>query len=66
MKPDGIELKRGLPGNAFPEARRSASADASLRAEIRHTEKMSIEERIRAALSLGKRFKGLQTPTKGK
>ena len=49
-----------------PEARRSASADASLRAEVRRVEKMTVEERIRAALSMGKRFKGLQTPAKGK
>lgn len=66
MKSDGIKLRRELPGNPFPEARHSASANASLRAEIRRVEKMSIEERIRAALSLGKGFKGLQTPTKDK
>jgi hypothetical protein len=61
MKSKGIETKRELCENPFPTARRSASADASLRAEIRRVEKMTIEERIRAALSLGKGFKGLQT-----
>lgn len=64
MKSNGLKLKSKLPENAFPEARRSASADASLRAEIRRVEKISIEERIRAALSLGKGFKKLQTHTK--
>jgi len=49
-----------------PEARRSASADSSLRAEIRRVAEMTVEERIRAALSLGKGFRGLPTPTKGK
>jgi len=42
--------------HAFPSSRRSASAEAALRAEIRRVERMTIEERIRAALSLGKQF----------
>ena len=38
--------------NSYPKRRRSASADAALRAEIQRVEKMTIEERIRAALSM--------------
>lgn len=39
--------------NPFPNPRRSASADAALRAEIRRVERMTIAERIRASLSVG-------------
>lgn len=36
--------------------RRSASADSALRAEIERVSRMSIEERVKAALSMRKRF----------
>ena len=48
------------------QARRSACADAALRAEMKRVEKMTVEERIKAALSLGRRFSLIQTTTKGK
>jgi len=38
------------------QPRRSACADASLRAEIERVGKMTIEERVKAALSVGKKF----------
>lgn len=44
-----------------PLVRRSACADAALRAEMRRVEGMTIEQRMRAALTLGKRFPGMQT-----
>ena len=46
--------------NFYPKRRRSASADAALRAEIQRVEKMTIEERIRAALSLAERFSSME------
>lgn len=49
----------------MPRSRRSACADASLRAEMRRVEKMTVEERIKAALSLGRRSV-IRTSTKGK
>lgn len=42
-----------------PQARRSACADAALRAEMRRVEGMTIEQRMRAALTLGKGFSGM-------
>ena len=36
--------------------RRSACAEASLRAEIDRVGRMTIEERVKAALSMGQRF----------
>ena len=36
--------------------RRSACAEASLRAEIKRVGRMTIEERVKAALSMGERF----------
>ena len=45
------------PERKFPDRpRRSASADAALRAEMRRIAKMTIEERVRAALGLVKDF----------
>jgi hypothetical protein len=52
--------------SVFPKPRRSACADAALRAEISRVEKMTVEERIKAALSLGKGFSGIQTTSKNK
>lgn len=43
-------------GSRHPERRRSACADAALRAEILRVEKMTIEQRVRAALEMGKGF----------
>ena len=48
------------------QPRRSACADAALRAEIRRVEKMTMEQRMRAALTLGKGFSGMQTEHKPK
>jgi hypothetical protein len=36
--------------------RRSACAEASLRAEMERVDRMTIEERVKAALSMGQRF----------
>lgn len=44
--------------NRFPRMRRSACAESSLRAEIERLKKMSVEERILAALDMGKVFDG--------
>lgn len=52
--------------NTFPKARRSASADAALRAEIRRVGKMSMEQRMSAALSMGKQLSGFRTAGNGK
>lgn len=51
--------------SSLPKPRRSASAQASRQAELERLQRMSIEERILAALSMRDRFKGLQaTPFK--
>lgn len=42
--------------NSYPKRRRSVSAEAALRAEIQRVEKMMIEERMRAALSMEMRL----------
>ena len=36
--------------------RRSACAETSLRAEMKRVSRMTIEERVKAALSMGERF----------
>lgn len=56
----------GEQENAFPKERRSASADAALRAEIKRVGKMTMEQRMSEALSLGKRFNGIRTQTGAK
>lgn len=43
-----------------PPQRRSRSAAASRRAEMRRIERMTVEERIRAALTMSRRFAWLQ------
>jgi hypothetical protein len=40
--------------------RRSGCAEAALRSEIERVRRMTIEERIKAALSMGQRFSWLQ------
>lgn len=40
----------------LPRRRRSACADASLRAELERVGQLSIEQRIKAALSMRERF----------
>jgi hypothetical protein len=50
----------------MPQARRSACADAALHAEMKRVGKMTVQERMKAALSLGRRFSGIQKTTKGK
>jgi hypothetical protein len=51
---------------AFPKERRSASADAALRAEMKRVGKMTMEQRMSEALTLGKRLSGLRTQTGAK
>lgn len=44
----------------FPKARASVSADASRAAELARLRAMTVEERMRLALSLHKQFSGLK------
>jgi hypothetical protein len=44
----------------FPLPRRSVCHAASRRAEIERVRRMTVEERVKAALGLGARFAGLQ------
>jgi hypothetical protein len=44
----------------FPAVRPSASADASRAAELARLRAMTVEERVRLALSLHKQFSGLK------
>jgi len=55
MKKVGEKTKRTLPSG-----RRSASADASLRGEIERVSRMTVEERITEALTMGSRFAALK------
>jgi hypothetical protein len=59
--------KKGMSGKEkpFPKARRSASADAALRAEIRRAGKMTIEQRMSAALSMGRGLPGVSKSAGG-
>lgn len=45
---------------SLPPQRRSRSAAASRRTEMRRIERMTVEERIRAALTMSRRFAWLQ------
>lgn len=47
----------------FPKRRRSASADAALKNEIKRIEQMSIAERMEAALAMGKSLAALGAET---
>jgi hypothetical protein len=49
----------------FPKGRTSASADSAFRAEMRRVKKMTVEERVATALSLGKRLAKATSPNKG-
>ena len=49
-----------------PRRRRSASSQAALRAELERTGGMTIEERVKAALSMRERFTWLQRVSKHK
>jgi hypothetical protein len=60
MKKPGEKTKRTLPSG-----RRSACADASLRGEIERVSRMTVEERITEALTMGSRFAALK-PTSAK
>ena len=44
--------------------RRSLCADASLRAEMERVDRMTIEERIKAALTMGHRFSWIKKVAK--
>jgi hypothetical protein len=52
-------LVKTIPPGPFPKACPSASADASRAAEKKRLLAMTVEERIREALSLPKRFRQL-------
>ena len=52
--------KKHQSAASLPPARRSSSAAASRRAEMRRIERMTVEERIRAALTMSRRFAWLQ------
>lgn len=56
-----------MSGNQLPirRPRRSASADAALAAEFKRVSAMTIEERVKAALTMKDRFDWLQ-PAEGK
>ncbi|MEO5713330.1 MAG: hypothetical protein ABIT37_07560 [Luteolibacter sp.] len=47
----------------FPKRRRSASADAALKDEIKWVEQMSIAERMETALAMGKSLATLRAET---
>jgi hypothetical protein len=51
--------KAALPAS-MPPARRSRSAAASKLAEMRRIERMTVEQRIHAALTMSRRFAWLQ------
>lgn len=44
------------PQPEFPRKRRSASEEAALRAEIERVNRMTVEERVKAALTMRERF----------
>lgn len=50
----------------IPRRRRSACADAALRAELERIGRMTIEERVKAALSIRERFAWLKPAHKTK
>lgn len=50
----------------IPRRRRSASTDAALKAELERIGRMTIEERVKAALSMRERFAWLVPATKAK
>jgi hypothetical protein len=54
------------PEREFPRRRKSASADSALRAEIERVSRMSIEERVKSALSMRKRFAWIEPVSKPK
>ena len=52
--------------SAFHRPRRSACADAAFLAELERVRRMSIEERVKAALSMRERFGWLNPVSKPK
>lgn len=68
----GVATRDALLDNTYmpevksdlPDVRRIACADAALRAEMKRVEKMTVEERINVALSMGKNFSVIRTITK--
>ena len=57
-------MNASMPTKDFPRARPSASAHASLTAEMVRLRSMTVEERIKEALSLADRFRGITPPRK--
>ena len=58
------DLRMSEDPSAFHRPRRSASAEAALRAEIQRISRMTVEERIIAALTLRDRFAWIQPEAK--
>jgi hypothetical protein len=56
--------KKELPPEVMAPPRRSRSAAASRRAEMRRIERMTVEERIHAALTMSRRFSWLRPATR--
>lgn len=52
--------------SAFPPPRRSACADAAFKAELERVKRMTIEQRVKAALSMRERFAWLEPTAKPK
>jgi hypothetical protein len=57
---------RAMGDQPFPRPRFSVSHAASRRAEIERVRKMTVEERVKAALGLAGRFAALQPTPRGK
>ena len=58
----------GMTGkqSAFPRPRPSACADAAFKAELERVKRMTIEERVKASLSMRERFAWLEPTAKPK
>lgn len=63
----GVHVSAMSEANSeIPRRRRSACADAAFRAELARVEQMTVEERVKAALSIRERFAWLKPATKSK
>jgi hypothetical protein len=54
------------PKPSIPPQRRSASADAALRAELARVARMTVQQRVTAALSMRDRFSWISPVSRGK
>jgi hypothetical protein len=55
-----IKIKNMVDERSFPRLRRSVSHAASRQAEIDRIRRMTVEERVKAALGLAARFEALR------